>query len=53
MNDKFFKKEQNNKIKIKNKENFFYTSICTYGEIDHNTRFLGHLYLRCHVGGYE
>lgn len=43
MNDKFLKKEQNNKIKIKNKENFFYTSICTYmyGEKDHNTRFLG------------
>lgn len=39
MNDKFLKKEQNNKIKIK--ENFFYTSICTYGEKDHNTRFLG------------
>lgn len=38
MNDKFLKKEQNNKIKIKNKREFFYTSIC---EKDHNTRFLG------------
>lgn len=41
MNDKILKKEQNNKIKIKNKREFFYTSICPYGEKDHNTRFLG------------